>query len=75
MVADNLSWLVSESTSNSLPIGDSFHDEQLFALVHCPWYADIVNYLVTDKFHPNGLLRKRGIFWWILRNTTLMTHI
>ena len=47
MVADLLSWLVLESISHSLPIGDSFPDEQLFALVHCPWYADIVNYLVT----------------------------
>ena len=22
-------------------------NEQLFSLVHCPWYADIVNYLVV----------------------------
>ena len=35
-----------------LPIGDSFLDEQLFALVHCPWYADIVNYLVTEQIPP-----------------------
>ena len=47
VVADHLSRLVPESTSNSLPIGDSFPDEQLFSLVHCPWYVDIVNYLVT----------------------------
>ena len=36
VVADHLSQLVSESTSHGLPIGDSFPDEQLFALVHCP---------------------------------------
>ena len=47
MVADHLSRLVPETTSNGLLIGDSFPDEQLFALVHCLWYADIVNYLVT----------------------------
>ena len=47
VVADHLSRLVPESNSLGLPIGDSFPDEQLFALVHCPWYADIVNYLVT----------------------------
>ena len=46
VVADHLSWLVLETTSKGLPIGDTFLDEQLFALVHCPWYADIVNYLV-----------------------------
>ena len=49
VVADHLSRLVPESTSLGLPIGDSFPDEQLFALVHCPWYADIVNYLVTGQ--------------------------
>ena len=52
VVADYLSRLVPESTSHSLPIGDSFPDEQLFALVHCPWYADIVNYLVTGQIPP-----------------------
>ena len=47
MVADHLSRLVLETISEGLPIGDTFLDEQLFALVHCPWYVDIVNYLVT----------------------------
>ena len=49
MVVDHLSRLVSETTSEGLPIGNTFPDEQLFALVHCPWYADIVNYLVTGQ--------------------------
>ena len=49
MVADHLSRLVSETTSEGLPIGDTFPDEQLFALIHCPWYTDIVNYLVTGQ--------------------------
>ena len=49
VVADHLSHLVSETTSEGLPIGNTFPDEQLFALVHYPWYADIVNYLVTGK--------------------------
>ena len=47
VVADHLSRLVLDSNSHGIPIGDSFPDEQLFALVHYPWYADIVNYLVT----------------------------
>ena len=47
VVADHLSRLVPESNSHDIPIGESFLDEELFALVHCPWYADIVNYLVT----------------------------
>ena len=52
VVANHLSRLVPESTSNGLPIGDSFPDEQLFALVHCLWYADIVNYLVIGQIPP-----------------------
>ena len=43
MVADHLFQLVPESSSHDVPIGDSFPDEQLFALIHCPWYANIVN--------------------------------
>ena len=49
MVADHLSRLVPDTTFEGLPIGDTFPDEQLFALVHYPWYADIVNYLVTGQ--------------------------
>ena len=49
MVANHLSHLVSETASEGLPIRDTFPDEQLFALVHCPWYADIVNHLVTGQ--------------------------
>ena len=49
VVAGHLSQLVPESNSHGVPIGDSFPDEQLFDLVHCPWYADIVNYLVAGQ--------------------------
>ena len=49
MVADHLSQLVSKTTSEGLPIGDTFPNEQIFALVPCPWYADIVNNLVTGQ--------------------------
>ena len=52
VVADHLSRLVPESTSHGLPISESFPDEQLFALVHCPCYADIVNYLVIGQIPP-----------------------
>ena len=62
MVADHLSRLVPESNSHGIPIGDSFPDEQLFALVHCPWYVDIVNYQLLARFQPNGLLNKKRNF-------------
>ena len=63
MVADHLSRLVPESISHGLPIGDSFPDEQLFALVHFPWYEDIVNYLVTGQIPPQWTFQqKKEIF-------------
>ena len=49
VVIDHLSRLVSEKTYEGLSIGDTFPDEKLFALVHCPWYTDIVNYLVIEQ--------------------------
>ena len=75
VVADHLSRLVLESTSHDLPIGDSFPNDQLFALVHFPWYADIVKYLVTGQIPPQCTSQQSGIFWWTLRNIILMTHI
>ena len=62
MVADHLFRLVPESNSHSVPIGDSFPDEQLFALVHCPWYADIVNYRVTGQIPPQWTSQQKRKF-------------
>ena len=62
VVADHLSQLVPESTSHGPPIGDSFPDEQLFALVHYPWYADIVNYLVTGQIPPEWTSQQKKKF-------------
>ena len=62
VVADHLSRLVLESNSHGVPIGDSFPYEQLFALVHCPWYADIVNYLVTSQIPPQWTSQQKKKF-------------
>ena len=62
MVANHLSWLVSESTSKGLPIGGSFPDEHLFTLVHCPWYADIVNYSVIGQIPPQWTSQQKRKF-------------
>ena len=49
VVADHLSRIVHKE--ETLPLQESFPDEQLFRLeAHEPWYADIVNYLVTKTF-------------------------
>ena len=62
VVADHLSRLVLESSSHSVPIGDSFPDEQLFTLVHCPWYADIVYYLVIGQIPPQWTSQQKRKF-------------
>ena len=62
VVADHLSRLVPDSNSHGIPIGDSFPDEQLFALVHCPWYADIVNYLETGQIPAQWASQQKGKF-------------
>ena len=62
MVADHFSRVVLESISHGLPIGNSFPDEQLFAIVHCPWYADIVNYLVTGQIPPQWTSQQKRKF-------------
>ncbi|KAM5555299.1 hypothetical protein ABKV19_023282, partial [Rosa sericea] len=55
VVADHLSRLVHDE--DVLPLAEKFPDEQLFGIeVSMPWYADIVNYLVTRQI-PNTLTR------------------
>ena len=64
VVADHLSRLVLETTSKGLPIGDTFSYEQLFALIHCPWYADIANYLVTEQIPSQWTSQHKRKFLW-----------
>ncbi|CAN6720974.1 unnamed protein product [Malus baccata var. baccata] len=53
VVADHLSRLVREE--ESLPISETFPDEQLPSIkVSTPWYADLVNFLVSKQV-PNTL--------------------
>ena len=48
VVADHLSRIVS--LEDSIPLQESFLDEQLLAIgTSVPWYADLVNYLVTKR--------------------------
>ncbi|CAN6585954.1 unnamed protein product [Malus baccata var. baccata] len=52
VVADHFSRLVNASTdeADSLPLQESFPDEQLLAVTHqVPWYADITNYLASGE--------------------------
>lgn len=49
IVAYHLSRLIMESSDDLVPIRDSFPDEQLMSVSKFPWFANIVNYLVTSQ--------------------------
>ena len=50
VIADHLSRIVVESVSDSLPVLEIFPGEQLMFIfpLTVPWYADIVNYFITE---------------------------
>jgi hypothetical protein len=49
VVADHLSRLTTDSRSDITPIDDYFPDESLFSISTMPWYANIVNFLVSGQ--------------------------
>jgi hypothetical protein len=51
VVADHLSRLTMDYTEDATPISETFPDEQLLHIAQnpAPWFADIVNYLITDQ--------------------------
>lgn len=63
--------MIVEFASDSLPIAETFPDEQLKHVSQLPWYADIVNYLVTNQMAQNWskhdgskfLFEARYFFW------------
>ncbi|CAN6695171.1 unnamed protein product [Malus baccata var. baccata] len=68
VVADHLSRMVQNE--ESLPIAETFPDEQLLSIkVSAPWYADIVNFLVSKRIpseftrHQRDKLRHDARFY------------
>ncbi|KAM1040864.1 hypothetical protein ACFX2C_030102 [Malus domestica] len=50
VVADHLSRMVHEEHEHNVPIPETFPDEQLLSIeVSEPWYADLVNYIVSKQ--------------------------
>jgi hypothetical protein len=51
VVADHLSRLIVDYTEDVSPISKTFLDEQLMQIAHNlgPWFAYIVNYLITSQ--------------------------
>lgn len=62
VVADHLSRLIVEPIDESMPIRESFPDEQLMVVSQAPWYADIVNYLVIGKMPTHWTKQDRTKF-------------
>ena len=66
IVADHLS-RISNSPCNELPIKD-FPDENLLAIFREPWFANIVNYLVTNQtpshWSKNDIYRFLSQVWY-----------
>ncbi|KAJ4717067.1 Retrovirus-related Pol polyprotein [Melia azedarach] len=64
VVADHLSRLVFDESSETTPINDMFPDEQLFSVSNLPWFADIANFLVTGQIpsHWNSQDKKKFSF-------------
>lgn len=62
VVANHLSRMIVNFASDSLPIAETFFDEQLMHVSQLPWYTDIVNYLVTNQMPQHWLKHDRSKF-------------
>ncbi|XP_062075145.1 uncharacterized protein LOC133779169 [Humulus lupulus] len=71
VVADHLSRLEFSDPADGPPIHDDFPDEQLLSVAKLPWYAHIVNNLVTGELPSEWssqdkrkfLVEVRNFFW------------
>ncbi|XP_073304112.1 uncharacterized protein [Primulina huaijiensis] len=71
VVADHLSRIMTESSHNEIPINENFPDDQLFYATIMPWFANIVNFIVTNKMpsHWNSqdknkfLIEVKKFYW------------
>ncbi|KAH9801696.1 hypothetical protein KPL71_001121 [Citrus sinensis] len=62
VVADHLSRLDLKFIPESLPLNESFLDEQLMSVNVVPWFADIVNYLATGQIPEHWTKQDRTKF-------------
>ncbi|XP_022865510.1 uncharacterized protein LOC111385359 [Olea europaea var. sylvestris] len=63
VVADYLSRLESGETKDLVDINEIFPDEQMLRVDEAPWYADIVNYLVSSIPSPDCSSHQRKKFF------------
>ncbi|KAH9671201.1 hypothetical protein KPL70_017267 [Citrus sinensis] len=68
VVADHLSRLHLDTITEPLILNESFPDEQLMSVEVLPWYADIVNYLVTGKLPEHWTKQDKAKFFAEIKN-------
>ncbi|KAH9685896.1 hypothetical protein KPL70_014155 [Citrus sinensis] len=68
VVGDHLSRLHFDTIIEQLPLNESFPDEQLMSVEVLPWYADIVNYLVTGKLPEHWTKQDKAKFFADIKN-------
>ena len=68
VVADHLSRLVCDDSFQTAPINDTFPDEQLFNISTLPWFADIVNFIVTGEMPSQWNFQDRKKFLTEVKN-------
>lgn len=68
VVADHLSRLTFEDTSDHLPIRDDFPDEHLLSITSLPWFSHIVNYLVAGEILVDWSAKDKRKFMIEVRN-------
>ncbi|XP_038707240.1 uncharacterized protein LOC120002544 [Tripterygium wilfordii] len=69
VVADHLSRLLEGREEATIPIKETFPDEQLLAIHSSttPWYADFVNYLAKEILPPDLSHSQRKRFFYLVR--------
>ncbi|KAH9782108.1 hypothetical protein KPL71_008748 [Citrus sinensis] len=68
VVADHLSRLHFDTITEPLILNESFPDEQLMSVEVLPWYADIVNYLITGKLPEHWTKQDNAKFFAEINN-------
>ena len=68
VVANHLSHLHFDTIMELLPLNESFSDEQLMSVEVLPWYADIVNYLVTGQYPKHWTKQDKAKFFAEIKN-------
>jgi hypothetical protein len=62
VVADHLSKLTIDSTSDIPPIDDYFLDESLLSLSPMPWFANFINFLALGDLSAHWSIQEKRKF-------------